>query len=443
MKKVLLPLMTLLVFAGALNAQDAAAAFKEAKKAFGKYKLEENQEKQAELLQTARQNIDIATADASTIGEKERFKLWETKSSIYNNIAQSEINQKVLKPDYKFAVPTAASDGFAAVNSALEVSEKKWQKKLALDALFENANHLINFGSLLYGDGDYAGAYGSFKKVLEARKMLVENGKNEFLPTDEEYQDQIYTTALSASAAGEADAAKAYYTQLYEMEYQKPAVYNGLFMATVDDDETKALEILENGRQKFPEDEGLLVSEINHYLKVGKLNELVSKLEKAIETDPSNVSYISTLGQVYDNLQQREMEAGNADKANEYTESAMKYYNMALEQDPGFFQAIYNLGALYYNKAAILNKEMIALDGDYSKTGLAKFEAKKKEVLDMFNIALPYFKDAEKLAPSDIGTLTALKEIYARTDDFETSNEFKNRLEKIQQGETIETSYFK
>ncbi len=61
----------------------------------------------------------------------------------------------------------------------------------------------------------------------------------------------------------------------------------------------------------------------------------------------------------------------------------------------------------------------------------------------MFNIALPYFKDAEKLAPSDIGTLTALKEIYARTDDFETSNEFKNRLEKIQQGETIETSYFK
>ncbi len=443
MKKVLLPLMTLLVFAGALNAQDAATAFKEAKKAYGKYKLEENPEKQNELLETARQNIDIATADASGVSEKDQFKLWETKSSIYNNVAKTEINKKVLNPDYKFAVSNAASEGFASVQSALKIAEKKWQKKLVLDALFENANHLINFGSLLYTDRDFAGAFGSFKKVLDARDMLVANGNSDFLATDEEYQDQIYTTALSASAAGEEDEAKAYYTKLYEVNYNKPAVYNGLFMATVEEDEEKALEILSKGRELFPGDEGLLVSEINHYLKVGKLNALVTKLEKAIETDPSNVSYISTLGQVYDNLQQREMEAGNADKAKEYTESAMKYYNMALKQDPNFFQAIYNLGALHYNKAAILNKEMIALDGDYSKAGLAKFEAKKKEVFDMFNLALPYFKDAEKLEPNDIGTLTALKEIYARTDDFTTSEEFKNRLAKIQKGEKIEASYFK
>jgi hypothetical protein len=41
-----------------------------------------------------------------------------------------------------------------------------------------------------------------------------------------------------------------------------------------------------------------------------------------------------------------------------------------------------------------------------------------------------------------LNTLIALKEIYARKDDLEKSNVFKERIDRIQAGETIDEAYF-
>jgi hypothetical protein len=60
----------------------------------------------------------------------------------------------------------------------------------------------------------------------------------------------------------------------------------------------------------------------------------------------------------------------------------------------------------------------------------------------LFKTALPYFKIAEKLNPNDTNTLIALKEIFARDNDFEKSGEFKKRLETVQGGGKNESSYF-
>ena len=59
-----------------------------------------------------------------------------------------------------------------------------------------------------------------------------------------------------------------------------------------------------------------------------------------------------------------------------------------------------------------------------------------------FDDSLPYFKRCEKLNPNDAITLIALREIYARKDDLDTSNIFKERLEKVQSGGKNDTSYF-
>ena len=82
------------------------------------------------------------------------------------------------------------------------------------------------------------------------------------------------------------------------------------------------------------------------------------------------------------------------------------------------------------------------MEEDYSAEGLRKAEAKRAEMLKLFDSALPYFQRAEKVQPGDIGTLSALQEIYARKDNLEMVKEFKSRLEKVKAGETIESSYF-
>jgi tetratricopeptide (TPR) repeat protein len=240
------------------------------------------------------------------------------------------------------------------------------------------------------------------------------------------------------------DAAKTYFDQLYEKKYDKPVIYESLYKITATDESKMedAYAYLEEGRKLFPDDVSLLFAEINHFLRIGKLDVLITKLETAIEKEPDNVSLYSTLGNVYDNLYQKALKANDEAAAKENFDSAMKYYQQAVDKDADYVDAIYSIGALYYNKAAVMTQDLNKYADDYSKEGLKKYEELKKNIFEEFDNALPFFQKAEAINPSDLNTLIALKEIYARKDDLEKSNVFKERIDRIQAGETIEDAYF-
>ena len=165
-------------------------------------------------------------------------------------------------------------------------------------------------------------------------------------------------------------------------------------------------------------------------------------MKAAIEKEPDNKSLYLTLGNVYDNLFQKSSEAKDATKSEEYIQSALDYYGKAMEKDPEYMDATYSIGALYYNRAAAYTQEMNKLADDYSKPGIAKYNAMKEQVDKEFEKALPYFQQAERMDPNDLNTLIALKEIYARKNQLNVSNEFKARLEKVQAGQKNDSSYF-
>jgi Flp pilus assembly protein TadD len=79
--------------------------------------------------------------------------------------------------------------------------------------------------------------------------------------------------------------------------------------------------------------------------------------------------------------------------------------------------------------------------GDYSKSALAAMEEKKTGINTEFEKSLPLFQRAEKLNPNDVNTLSALKEIYARKEDFEVSKIFGERMKVVESGGE-NTSYF-
>ena len=176
----------------------------------------------------------------------------------------------------------------------------------------------------------------------------------------------MYITGLSALNANRAADAKEYFEKLYEIKYDKPAIYEALYKIRGGSDDPAAYAVLDEGRQKYPEDVSLLFADINHHLKTNQLDVLIGKLETAIEKEPDNVTLYSTMGNVYDNLYQKEMEAKNAEKANENFGKALEYYSAALDKKPDFFDAIYSIGALYYNKAAAMTTELNEFS-DFSK----------------------------------------------------------------------------
>jgi len=50
--------------------------------------------------------------------------------------------------------------------------------------------------------------------------------------------------------------------------------------------------------------------------------------------------------------------------------------------------------------------------------------------MDLFKQSLPFLEKAHSINKTDINTLNALKEIYAKTGDFEKSNAMKELLNK-------------
>ena len=162
-------------------------------------------------------------------------------------------------------------------------------------------------------------------------------------------------------------------------------------------------------------------------------------MKDAIKKEPKNVTLYFTLGNVLDNLATAEKDET---KQKALVAEALEYYTKTLELDAKNVDAIYSIGASFYNKAAIYSKEMKKLESDFSKEGQKKYNAAEKLMLDEFDKALPYFKKAESINPNDQNTLIALKEIFAKKNDMKMSGEFKARLETIQSGGKNAKSYF-
>lgn len=421
MKKLFLGIFSFLLLAGVANAQvTGKKAMKEAQKSYNAFKLANTE---TDKIKNAMEMIDVALEDAEISAEA---KAWKLKGDIYNAAVGADVAAAVLNPQHESMFAGAGMEAYKAYAKLLEIAEKKYDKKSALEGMKEASGSISNTGITAYEKQDYETAYNSFNTVVEVHEILSANDMESILTTEDDVNNQIYITGLAALNGNMLDKATPVFMKLKEKGYEKSAVYEGLYkIKTAEGAEEEALKILEEGRVKFPDDVSLIFAEINYYLKANRLDELVGKLKTAIDKEPENVSLYSTLGNVYDNLFQRELEAGNDTKADEYFDSAMTQYKTALEKKADYSDAIYSIGALYYNKAAAKTKQM----NDLPLSETKKFEVLQKEVATLFDEALPYFLDAEKLNPKDMNTLIALKEIYARKNDFEKSKVYKERID--------------
>ena len=443
MKKFLLSLCAFVLVVSSVFAQDAEAIFKEANKSWKSYATAGGDEKM-DLLSQAAQKLDMAMEGAGALDEKKASKLYKLRGDVYNELSTQSIARYQLDAEFKVTDMMASIKSFDSYKALFEKATKKYAKRDAMEGMKNAVQGMRNMGSVAFQQQDYANSYHNFFNLSNGFDYLKENGEtSDVFPTDKEYNDNLLYAALTANAADMQAEARPIIERLYNEKFDDAGVYENMYKIYAEEDPEKALKVLGEGREKYPESEALLIAEINYYMSNNKLDELVGKLEKAIELDPTNTSFYLALGSTYDNLTQRELKAGNKEKSDEYFEKAKEYYNETLKVDENNSSAVYSTGALYYNRAASMLTELIALEekGDYSKTAMDKQTAMRGDILKEFENALPYFQKAEKLNPSDMNTLLALKEIYARKDDFELSKVFKTRIEQLNAGEKLE-SYF-
>ncbi|THH41306.1 tetratricopeptide repeat protein [Neolewinella litorea] len=438
MRKFMLSALFAVFAITAAFAQSGEDALKNASKSYKSYQSGND----VVELQAAVDAIQVAMDDATIQSDVDAYL---TAGDIYSAAIQRYVQDRTLAGEEPIEpiVAKAASRAAQAYMKAYNIAEKSRDQKTALRGLEALQGNISNEGIFAIQDKNYQDSYEAFNTSVTVHDFITEKGGDSaFAEDDTKLNDERYYAALSAVLNEQYDAAEPLFIALYESGYEDAGLYDGLYKVySGKGDMEKAGQYLTEGREKYPQETQLLFTEINYYLAQGKLDELTDKLKEAIAAEPENVSLYATLGQVYDQLYQSQRDE-NPEKAEEYFQQAKANYEAGLEKQPENASLIYSLGALYFNRAAKMTEKLVELGNDLTKDGQAKYEAMEKQINSEFDQAFPYFKKAEQTDPNNLNTLIALKEIFARRDDYDASNEMKARIERVQAGEKIESSYF-
>ena len=342
--------------------------------------------------------IDQAILD-SKANVKE--KTWRYRGNIYTNLAADSALYA--------QVPDALEKAVASFAKAEELDLKQRYQRERMEDIARGATIAGNAGIGYFNSGVYGRAGELFVTASEMTKML---GAVDTMA--------IFNSALCFEKASLYDRAVDQYMMCGGYGYQVPNVF--LYAANIqkmEGDTAKALTTLQNARQDFPREQALIIEELNIYLVGGQFELAKENLMLAAEQDPTNEILWFSLGSVYDNL--------------EMQDEAVAAYLKSLAIKGDYFDANYNLGALYFNKAV----QMVNEANDMWKPRMSDSEAAKQKTLEdggkaMFSTALPYLEQALTVQPEDRETLRSLRDIYARVGMDDKMLEVSSKLKTLE-----------
>ena len=329
-------------------------------------------------------------------------KTWRYRGEIYLNIAAD--------PEVSAEYPNALVLAKESYEKAREVDVKGRYERECIEGLGRVQILASNNGINYYNTEAFDMAGNSFDIAASVARTV-----------DMVDTMAVYNAALCYEKAGMTDLAIARYYECAEIKYQVPNVF--LFISTLyrnaGDDEA-ALETLKNARKDYPREQSLIIEELNIYLTSGDFERAKTNLQLAAEQDPNNEILWFSLGSVFDNL-------GNS-------EEAISAYLKAIEVKADYFDANYNLGALYFNQAV----QGINVANDMWKPRMTNKEAAAQKKLEtdakeLFNTAKPYLEAAFAINPEDLQTIRSLKDIYARTGEDDKFLQMNDLLKKAQE----------
>ncbi|MDR2083947.1 MAG: tetratricopeptide repeat protein [Bacteroidales bacterium] len=171
------------------------------------------------------------------------------------------------------------------------------------------------------------------------------------------------------------------------------------------------------GAQKFPDDVFYVISEANIWLAKNEPEKVIQSLEKAMTMVTDNATIFYAIGVNYGALH-------NVDKS-------VEAYKKAIEIDPKFFDAYYNLAAIYVNTGNEFLKEANNLPISENE----KYEELKKKSEDYYQLAIPYLEKAHELDKTDINVLNTLREIYVKIQRLDDAKKIKELIDELKAAE--------
>ncbi len=330
--------------------------------------------------------IDEALTDPKAT-EKEKY--WRYRGNIYSNI----VKDSVLFAKY----PDAFNICLESFKKQIEIDKRK-------DYLQEVAVELDNVKVIIgqraekkYKANDLGAAGDLFLNISQISGV--------YGVVDTAF---IYNAAFCHHKANMYDKAKVEYNTCIQNKYNLRESYLGISdILIAEGKKAEAITFLSDARKAFPKDADLLRAEVNIYIEDKDYKKAQDVLKALSDTDPNNESVWFVLGVTFE-------------KENNVADAESSYLK-ALAIKPDYFDAAYNAGALYYNKAVEKNKECDAIPMNQAD----KFNACKTELKPMFLKAAEYFEICYKQDSNDAQLKQALKECYLKGGQKEKANQYR------------------
>ncbi len=311
--------------------------------------------------------------------------------------------------------------------TALQTAIDAFAKGKELDTNNEYAEQFIS-GYISIATAKYADAVDKYNaKIYDLAGDLFASSYTYAKMGNVNDTGSVYNAAVAFNLAKLPVKSVVWYNVLFNMSYDNVTIYSEYINMLNDLEQTdKAREVAAKGRELFPEDQAILISEANVFLKLNETEKALANLETVISYKTDNYNIFYAIGSMYNVIFEDDTKS-QEDRFFAFAK-ASSAYKTAIEMEPTFFDATYNLGAIIFNKGVYFLEKADALP-----FGDKKYDETKKKGLAFLVEALPYLEKALELKPDDSRTLFSLKQVYSRTGDLEKYKIVNDKLKEIEE----------
>jgi len=310
---------------------------------------------------------------------KNNADTWFLRGLILQNIAKS------TDSTIRNMVDNPVNQAYESYEKAIQIDAKVRNRvNLQLNDLYIAA---VTHGSEAFEKKD-------FNKALEMFELSL---KIESAPIFKNIIDtsMMYNCGLAALNAKNYDKAIEYFQKAAQYGYNGGVTYSLLRSAYIEKgDSVNALKTLQEGFEKYPNDLNMIVDLVNYYITAQKVEDALKYLNIAKEKEPNNPSFYFAEGTLYEKL-------------NDF-EKAEAAYRKATEIDPNSFNAWYNLGVLYYNKAVKI------FDAATNEKDDVKYNQLLEQGNEVLKQCIPFLEQAHKIDPKEETCAKTLLGLYFR-----------------------------
>ena len=344
----------------------------------------------------------LSVESVNLAGAQWEKEVYDSRNYYYNAMGQLGMIE-VTKPISE----TALTDAIGAFAKAGELDLKGCKAKDIKAGLQSVQNKLVERAYMNYTLGDYGKASLDFESAAKAAAVA---------PLSQLDTNSLYNAGFTSWIAGDVARAKKFFEECLAAGYysEDGEVFAKLAdIASKEEDDERSRDILEEGFQKFPQSQSILVGLINYYLThEGSTDRLFELLGKAKENEPNNPSlyYVE----------------GNIRKQLGMTDEAIEAYRKCAGIDPNYAYGYIGEGILYYDLALQYQEEAQNEMNDAKYRALdAKFVEALKNCIPAFEKALDLVDESTK-----VGVAEYLKNACFR---FRTEEEYAEKYKKYEE----------